>query len=137
VYDYLTYLWDRGYSRKQLSQFYKRPYSPPKSFNMGDFNYPTITIVAFTIGLPTTVSRALTNVGTPSTYRLHVKAPPEVQISVQPRILKFEKKGQIKKFKVTATWNSMPKNDLFGRLVWTDGEHHVNTPIVLRYSKLD
>jgi hypothetical protein len=42
-------------------------------------------------------------VGTPSTYQLQIKAPPEVQISVHPQILKFEENEQIKKFKVTAT----------------------------------
>ncbi|RHN63361.1 putative tripeptidyl-peptidase II [Medicago truncatula] len=134
VIDYLNFLCARGYNNKQLKLFYGRPYTCPKSFNIIDFNYPAITIPDFKIGHSLNVTRTVTNVGSPSTYRVRVQAPPEFLISVEPRRLKFRQKGEKIEFKVTFTLRPQTKyieDYVFGRLVWTDGKHSVETPIAI------
>ncbi|KAJ1398073.1 Peptidase S8/S53 domain [Sesbania bispinosa] len=134
--DYLNFLCGRGYSITQLSVFYGKPYICPESFSLVDFNYPAITIPNFDNGHSINVTRTLTNVGPPSTYRVLIKAPPEVLVSVEPNILSFKEKGDKREFRVTLTLNPLIKNKddyVFGRLDWTDGKHHVRSPIVIMY----
>ena len=134
VTDYLNFLCARGYNNTQLKLFYRRPYTCPKSFNIRDFNYPAIIIPDFKIGHSLNVTRTVTNVGFPSTYRVRVQEPPEFIISVEPRKLNFKQKGEKIEFKVTFTLRPQTKyieDYVFGRLVWTDGKHSVETPIAI------
>ncbi|KAJ0082581.1 hypothetical protein Patl1_09640 [Pistacia atlantica] len=79
-----------------------------------------------------TVIRRLKNVGSPGTYAAHIREPLGVSVSVEPRILKFEKIGEEKQFKVTlkAKWSGAVDTS-FGGLTWTDGKHYVRSPIVV------
>ncbi|KAK8486047.1 hypothetical protein V6N11_033024 [Hibiscus sabdariffa] len=81
-----------------------------------------------------TVSRTVKNVGPPrSTYKVRVRSPPGITITVNPSILKFKKSDEEKSFKVTIK----PNNDVesqdfvFGELLWSDGIHTVRSPIVV------
>ncbi|XP_057418727.1 subtilisin-like protease SBT5.4 [Lotus japonicus] len=133
IYDYLNFLCVRGHTSSQLKVFYPKPYTCPKSFNIAtDFNYPAITIPNLLFGHSVNVTRTLTNVGSPNKYRVHIKAPPHVLVSVEPRRLSFKEKGEKKEFRVTLTLTSPIKDYVFGRLVWKDGKHHVNTPITVK-----
>ena len=133
--DYLNFLCGRGYNSSMIKFFYGKTHTCPRSFSIADFNYPSITI-HFDDEHSLNVTRTLTNVGSPSTYRVQVKAPQEVLISVEPNILSFKKKGEKKVFRVSLTLRSPGKyraNYFFGALEWTDDKHHVRSPIVGRY----
>jgi len=75
ITDYFNYLCGRGYNSSQLKIFNHTPYTCPESFNLADFNYPTITIPELGPGHSVNVSRTVTNVGSESTYRVRIKAP--------------------------------------------------------------
>nr|KYP55618.1 Subtilisin-like protease [Cajanus cajan] len=133
ITDYLNFLCGRGYNSSQLKMFYGKPYTCPKSFNIADFNYPAITIPKFGPGHSMNITRTVTNVGSPRTYKVHIKAPPQVRVSVDPRELIFKEKGEKKEFRVTMTLKpqSMNTSDyVFGWLTWSDGRHQrVRSPI--------
>lgn len=136
VTDYLNFLCGRGYNSFQLKVLYDKPHTCPTSFNLVDFNYPAIIIPHSDFGLSLNVTRTLTNVGPPSMYRVSIDAPPEVSVSVEPNILSFKEKGEKREFRVTLTLRPQTKfktDYVFGRLDWTDGQHHVRSPIVVKY----
>ncbi|GAU44970.1 hypothetical protein TSUD_184710 [Trifolium subterraneum] len=136
ITDHLNFLCGHGYNSDQLKPFYGKPYTCPKSFNLLDFNYPTITIPQFKIGQSLTVTRTVTNVGSPSKYRVRIEAPSELLVSVEPKKLLFKEKGEKKDFKVTFTLKQQSKyktDYIFGKLIWTNGRHRVGTPIVIKY----
>ncbi|WJX47785.1 hypothetical protein P8452_34437 [Trifolium repens] len=77
--------------------------------------------------------RIVENVGCPGKYRVKVIAPSELNVVVEPQILEFQFVGEKKQFRVILTLRDTPetKDYVFGRLVWTDGKHKVNTPIIV------
>ncbi|KAH1118258.1 hypothetical protein GYH30_047137 [Glycine max] len=120
---------DLDFSRLKL--FYGKPYTCPKSFSLADFNYPAVTVAQLDPGHSLRVTRTVTNVGSPSTYRVHSKAPPQVAVPVKPRKRRFKKKGERKEFRLTLTLKPQTKNAtdyVFGWLTWTDHKHHVMSP---------
>jgi len=132
--DYLNFLCSRGYNSSQLKLFYGKPYTCPKSFSLADFNYPTITVPRIHPGHSVNVTRTVTNVGSPSMYRVLIKAPPQVVVSVEPKKLRFKKKGEKKEFRVTLTLKPQTKyttDYVFGWLTWTDHKHRVRSHIVV------
>ncbi|KAK7389202.1 hypothetical protein VNO78_24037 [Psophocarpus tetragonolobus] len=132
--DYLNFLCGRGYNSSQLKLFYGKPYTCPKSFNLADFNYPTITITKFGPGYSINVSRIVTNVGAPSIYRVSIEAPPQLIISVEPTKLSFKKRGEKKEFRVTFTLKPQTNKTtdiVFGWLTWINHNHRVKSPIVI------
>ncbi|TKY55328.1 Subtilisin protease SBT5.4 [Spatholobus suberectus] len=134
IIDYLNFLCGRGYSSSQLKLFYGKPYTCPKSFNLADFNYPAITIPRFDPTHSLNVTRTVTNVGSPSTYRVRIKAPPQVLVTVEPKKLRFKKKGEKREFRVTLTLKPQTNNTtdfVFGWLTWTDHKHRVRSPIAV------
>ncbi|KAI5417289.1 hypothetical protein KIW84_042048 [Lathyrus oleraceus] len=137
VTDYMNYLCSRGYNSSQLKVFYAKPYTCPKSFSLVDLNYPTMTVAKFKSRQPLNVTRTVTNVGSPSEYRVKIEEPPQFHVRVEPEILRFEHKGEKKEFKVTFTMKPgseyPPYYYTFGELIWTDGKHRVRTLISIRY----
>ncbi|XP_058733997.1 subtilisin-like protease SBT5.4 [Vicia villosa] len=137
VTDYLNYLCGRGYNSSQLKVFYGKPYTCPKSFSLVDFNYPSITVVNFKTKRSLNVTRTVTNVGSPSEYRVEIQAPSQFVVTVQPEILRFTHKGEKKEFKVTLTMKPGSKYPpfyyAFGELIWTDGKHRVVSPLSIKY----
>ncbi|KAG5028193.1 hypothetical protein JHK87_011707 [Glycine soja] len=124
-----------GGTDKVPSLFYGKPYTCPKSFSLADFNYPAITIPQLDPGHSLNVTRTVTNVGSPRMYRVHIKAPPQVVVTVEPRKLRFKKKGERKELRVTLTLKPQTKNTtdyVFGSLTWTDHKHHVRSPIAVK-----
>ncbi|PNX98217.1 subtilisin-like protease-like protein, partial [Trifolium pratense] len=67
--DYLNYFWYRGARVERLHDFYKPgSYKPPPrktSFNILNFNYPSITVPYIHIGHPVVLMRTVENVGCP------------------------------------------------------------------------
>ncbi|XP_057249921.1 subtilisin-like protease SBT5.4 [Beta vulgaris subsp. vulgaris] len=84
-YDYLNFLCTFPHNNTILEKFSKQhSYKCPRSFNILDFNYPSISIPNFTG--KAIVTRELTNVGQPGTYIPRIEAPTGVSIVVEPKI---------------------------------------------------
>ncbi|KAM7503309.1 hypothetical protein LguiB_002213 [Lonicera macranthoides] len=106
-----------------------------------NFNYPSITVPNITSEV--TVTRRVKNVGTPGKYEARLRQPRGFLATVEPTSLTFKEAGQEQTFKLTLKANkknspSPPRslNDYssmysFGELLWSDGSHHVRSPIVV------
>lgn len=137
VNDYLNFLCGVGYPSDMIAKFsgvagYK---CPKDGFNLLNFNYPSITVPDLPVGKVITVGRTLKNVGSPegTTYFAHVRSPRGVSVSVEPSSLTFDKIGQEKSFKLTLQLQDTKEltGYVFGELLWSDGKHHVRSPIVV------
>lgn len=134
VDDYLNFLCYRGYNKSLVKIFSGKPHSCPKSYSIEDFNYPSITIS--NLGNKTvTVTRRVKNVGTAGTYKVSVKKPAGVSVSVHPKTLEFKERGEEKTFEVSFESKRKGGKELdyvFGRLTWSDGKHFVRSPVVVK-----
>lgn len=130
--DYLNFLCARGYNETQISKFSNTSFVCSKSFKLRDFNYPSISIPNLKSGR-VTIKRTVKNVGSPGTYTARVKVPPGVSVSVEPSTLKFTGIDEEKTFKVVlrSLANNKRRGYVFGSLAWSDGKHHVRSPIAV------
>jgi len=137
VDDYLNYLCARGYNQSNIQLFSEnRPHACPKFFSIHDLNYPSITIPNLHV-TPVTVTRTVTNVGSPqASYLARVKQPAGVLVSVNPTKLNFKAVGEKQSFKVTLSPTKAGNltDFVFGELVWSDGKHFVRSPITVSSS---
>ncbi|KAJ9176734.1 hypothetical protein P3X46_012016 [Hevea brasiliensis] len=135
VYDHLNFLCAMGYNATQILSFSETPYRcPSKAINLANFNYHSITIPKF--NRTVTVTRRVKNVGSsPSTYKARIIKPTGFSISVEPEVLKFNKVGEEKSFRVTlkSKQSSARKDYVFGELIWSDNQHYVRSPIVVKW----
>ncbi|KAF7142715.1 hypothetical protein RHSIM_Rhsim05G0181600 [Rhododendron simsii] len=129
--DYLDFLCGIGYNQTTIKLFSKAPYSCPSNFSLLDFNYPSITVPNLSGSV--TVSRTVKNVGSPGVYAASIREPRGVLVSVEPDVLKFDRTGEEKSFKLTLTNKKLggAGEYVFGQLLWSDGRHHVRSPIVV------
>ena len=146
VDDYLNFLCAINYSAPQISILAKRNFTcdTDKKYSVADLNYPSFAVPLQTPlggggeGSSTVVkhTRTLTNVGSPSTYKVSIFSESEsVKISVEPGSLSFSELNEKKSFTVTFTATSMPSNtNIFGRIEWSDGKHVVGSPIVVSWT---
>ncbi|KAF8041591.1 hypothetical protein BT93_A0247 [Corymbia citriodora subsp. variegata] len=132
IKDYLNFLCSLGYNATQISTFSDGAYNCSKRINLLDFNYPSITVPKLSRSI--TMTRTVKNVGLPGTYRVSILEPKGVSVLVKPAYLKFEKIGEEKSFKVVlkAKGANSTKDYSFGELIWSDTEHHVRSPIVVK-----
>ncbi|CAI0440326.1 unnamed protein product, partial [Linum tenue] len=127
VSDYLDFLCARGL-------FSDAPHECPKHARIMDLNYPSIAVPKLKGGSSITMTRKVKNVGkSPARYAVRIKEPKGVSVSVKPNVLKFNKLGEEKKFKVIlkAKWNGTADDYVFGGITWTDGIHYVRSPIAV------
>ncbi|ERM98551.1 subtilisin-like protease SBT5.3 [Amborella trichopoda] len=129
--DYLNFLCVLDYDQSSIAaisgQNYTCPTPKPKLL---DFNYPSLSITNLTSTV--TVTRVVKLVGPPATYTVRVQSPPGVSVDVSPKSLSFEKEGEEKSYTVKFTLKSQNfGNYSFGRLIWSDGTHHVRSSIVI------
>ena len=146
VDDYLNFLCAINYSAPQISILAKRNFTcdTDKKYSVADLNYPSFAVPLQTPlggggeGSSTVVkhTRTLTNVGSPSTYKVSIFSESEsIKISVEPGSLSFSELNEKKSFTVTFTATSMPSNtNIFGRIEWSDGKHVVGSPIVVSWT---
>ncbi|GMJ16008.1 hypothetical protein like AT5G59810 [Hibiscus trionum] len=136
--DYLNYLCARGYNQTFIQLFSDKPYSCPESHRVTDLNYPSITVPELHGSV--TIRRKVKNVGTPGTYRAHVRSPAGVTVTVKPSTLTFKKIGEELKFEVTfktkrgAEEEADEEGYAFGVLTWSDGYHYVRSPLVVSHN---
>lgn len=130
--DYLNFICALGYNETLVEMFSQGPYKCPKPISLTNLNYPSITVPKLSGSI--TVTRTLKNVGSPGTYRARVEEPSGILVTVKPEILKFEKIGEEKSFNITlkVKESKAAKDYVFGKLIWSDKKHHVNSPIVVK-----
>ncbi|KAJ0988185.1 hypothetical protein J5N97_006541 [Dioscorea zingiberensis] len=134
--DYFDFMCSYGYN-STVMKIFTHEYSCKSSKPIKDeeLNYPSITIPSITD--TRTVTRTLTNVGPPSIYKAYVKPPKGISVTVEPSELEFQKFGEEKTFKVSMEPNQPETTEdyVFGTLVWSDGKHHVGSPLVASIKK--
>ncbi|XP_055817365.1 subtilisin-like protease SBT1.1 isoform X1 [Solanum dulcamara] len=136
--DYLHYICSLNYNSSQIALLLRENYTCPTSHSFqspGDLNYPSFAVLFDSKNqhVIQTFKRTVTNVGTPrSTYSVQVEAPYGVSVTVKPKILKFQKKGQKMRYKVrfvVAKGKRSPGDSTFGSLTWISRTHIVRSPI--------
>ncbi|XP_050246017.1 subtilisin-like protease SBT5.4 [Quercus robur] len=132
--DYLNVLCARGYNDTMIRLFSQKPYSCPDTFSLEDFNYPSIAVPNIQ-ARNVTLTRTVTNVGSPGTYKVRVRQPFEVFVTVKPSVLEFKTTGEKKTFQVIITPNFAKLGTragyVFGDMIWSDGKHSVRSPIAV------
>ncbi|XP_028771539.1 subtilisin-like protease SBT5.4 [Neltuma alba] len=134
INDYLTFLCGYGYNETLIQALYGKPFTCPKSTNVLDFNYPSITVPI--LGTNTVkVTRTVTNVGRPSKYFVDIKVPKGLNVFVEPSHLRFGKVGEKKSFQVMieGTGRHRPAAYSFAEIMWTNGKNTVRSPIVAHH----
>ncbi|XP_075668688.1 subtilisin-like protease SBT5.4 [Castanea sativa] len=132
--DYLNFLCARGYNDTLIRLFSQKPYSCPNTFRIEDFNYPSIAVPNIQ-ARKVTLTRTVTNVGSPGTYKVRVRQPFAVFVTIKPRVLRFKKTGEKKTFQVIFTPDyskiGTRAGYVFGDMIWSDGKHSVRSPIAV------
>lgn len=131
--DYLRFLCNgKNFTEAQLSKLAENPpFKCTESFDMLSFNYPSSTVP--NLSGVTTVSRTLTNVGTPGTYTAMLTEPQGISVTVSPKTLVFGKNGEKQSFKLTLNAKTARNSEyVYGKLAWSDSQHTVTSPIVAK-----
>ncbi|XP_019158640.1 PREDICTED: subtilisin-like protease SBT5.3 [Ipomoea nil] len=130
--DYVNFICAQGYNKTEITAVLGTPYKCPDHISLSTFNYPSITVPH--LKGTATVTRTLKNVGSPATYTASVRSPVGFSVTVNPKILKFEKVGEEQSFKVTlkAKGENATADYAFGVLTWSDKKHRVRSPIVVK-----
>ncbi|MDR6905950.1 subtilisin family serine protease [Agromyces sp. 3263] len=102
------------------------------SLDASDLNLASIAIGRVN-GTEQTVTRSVTNVGdAPSTYTAQVTGLEGLTVTVEPSTLTLQP-GQSAAFALTLTVpEGTQSGALAGQLTWSDGDHDVRSPIVVR-----
>ncbi|KAK7262053.1 hypothetical protein RJT34_29613 [Clitoria ternatea] len=127
--DYLNFLCVLGYNHTQIEMFSAASHHCPDIVNILDFNYPTITIPRLYGSV--SLRRRVKNVGAAGTYTASLRVPAGLSISVKPKVLKFKKIGEEKRFKLRVEVTRPGVAMAFGGLTWSDGKHQVRSTIVV------
>ncbi|PIA50639.1 hypothetical protein AQUCO_01200090v1, partial [Aquilegia coerulea] len=130
--DYLKFLCSIGYTTKQIRTLsgHNTKCSNHSKGSPMDLNYPSmISDVA-----EANFTRTVTNVGVAnSTYTAKITSPPSIEIKVTPKVLSFKSLNEKHSFVVRVSRKVAPteSNIFSATLVWSDGVHHVRSPIVV------
>ncbi|KAJ0988189.1 hypothetical protein J5N97_006545 [Dioscorea zingiberensis] len=135
--DYLDFLCALGYNSTNMGAFSNETHPcPSKPMKLENLNYPAITIP--NLSGSKSVTRTVTNVGPPGKYKAIIYSPEGVSVTIKPAVLEFKDYGEVKKFKVTMKGipgHEVARGYVFGRLVWSDGKHHVRTPLLVKLNR--
>ncbi|XP_072147883.1 cucumisin [Setaria viridis] len=137
--DYVAFLCAQGYNSSQLATVTGRSSAScsdeARGGAVGDLNYPTIAVpvLNYGVGFAAEFPRTVTNVGpADSVYRATVTTVPGVDVTVTPDELAFSAGTKKLSFKVSVSGKLLPANGTMGAsaaIVWSDGRHHVRSPI--------
>ncbi|KAG0462807.1 hypothetical protein HPP92_021283 [Vanilla planifolia] len=132
VGDYLRFVCALGYNRDVVAHFKKNFRCPNKTMEAININYPSITIPKLSGFVK--VTRTLKNVGPKGTYKVRVHEPEGISVKVEPKSLTFDQLGVKKKFSLLVKPKNATVDDgyVFGKITWSDGVHHVRSPLVVR-----
>ena len=136
--DYIRFLCNEGYTGTSLRILTdeKTNCSSIPSFGGQDaLNYPSmyLQLKNSTSSYSAIFYRKVTNVGSQkSTYKVTVKAPENVKVTVVPNTLAFSKLQEKKSFKVVIKGPPLKySTSLSASLEWSDGTHMVKSPILI------
>ncbi|XP_022979186.1 cucumisin-like [Cucurbita maxima] len=133
--DYVRFLCGQGYTTAMVRRL-SGDHSVCTRANSGrvwDLNYPSFALSSTpSESINQFFRRTVTNVGSKvATYRAKVLgAPRGLTISVNPPALSFNAIGQKKSFTVTVR-GGVNQPIVSAALLWTDGHHHVRSPITV------
>ncbi|KAD7480188.1 hypothetical protein E3N88_03324 [Mikania micrantha] len=131
--DFVSFLCGQGYRATSLHIITGDSSACSATVNstVWDLNYPSFALSAKQSGsISQTFNRTVTNVGAAeSSYQADVVAPPGMVVKVNPSSLAFKATGEKQSFVVTVD-ATIGLKALSGSLVWSDGVHHVTSPII-------
>lgn len=142
-YDYIDFLCNSNYTKKNIELITRKKADcsgAKRAGHAGNLNYPSLTAVFQQYGkhrMSTHFIRTVTNVGNPkSVYKVEIVAPHGTKVSVEPRTLSFRRVGQklnflvrVKVVEVKLSPGSSSTSS--GSIIWSDGKHVVNSPLVV------
>ncbi|XP_077248377.1 subtilisin-like protease SBT3.9 [Tasmannia lanceolata] len=136
--EYVQFLCSMGYNNSAISNITAEATSCPKNrHSILNLNLPSISVP--NLNKTMTILRTVTNVGPiNSVYKALVQSPHGIKVTVKPEILSFNSSITKIQFGMTFSSTRNVQGDYsFGSLTWTDGEHFVRSPIVVRAVKFE
>jgi subtilisin family serine protease len=143
VNDYVDFLCNSNYTTKNIKVITRKIADcsgAKKAGHAGNLNYPTLSAVFQQYGkhkMSTHFIRTVTNVGDPnSVYKVTIKPPEGMVVTVKPDMLSFRRVGQKLNFLVRVQTREVklsPGSSLVksGSIIWSDGKHIVTSPLVV------
>ncbi|CBI38831.3 unnamed protein product, partial [Vitis vinifera] len=139
--DYLYYLCSLKYSSSEMATLSRGNFSCPTDTDLqtGDLNYPSFAVLfdGDSHNNSATYKRTVTNIGYPTTtYVAQAHEPEGVSVIVEPKVLKFNQKGQKLSYKVSfvdSGEKSSSSDSSFGSLVWVSSRYSVRSPIAVTW----
>ncbi|KAL9304230.1 hypothetical protein ACSQ67_021493 [Phaseolus vulgaris] len=141
--DYVNFLCNSNYTTNSIHVITRKSADcsgAKRAGHSGNLNYPSLSAVFQQYGkkrMSTHFIRTVTNVGDPnSVYKVTIKPPGGMVVTVKPDTLTFRKMGQKLNFlvrvqtravKLSAGGSSVKS----GSIVWSDGKHTVTSPLVV------
>eukprot|EP00257_Ricinus_communis_P023713 XP_015583769.1 LOW QUALITY PROTEIN: subtilisin-like protease SBT1.5 [Ricinus communis] len=143
TFDYVDFLCNSNYTVNNIQVVTRKNADcngAKRAGHAGNLNYPSMSAVFQQYGkhkMSTHFIRTVTNVGDPnSVYKVTIKPPSGTTVTVQPEKLAFRRIGQKLSFLVrvqamVVKLSPGGSNMNSGSIVWSDGKHTVNSPIVV------
>ena len=140
AHDYIEFLCASGYDAADIKLIAHKPVNCPSERRAWNINYPAMSFGAEAISSNRSnheivFNRTVTNVfDGAASYFARVVPPKGMRVRVEPIRLEFKKKGEKRSFSVKVRAERVPRGIIgtqSGKLMWTDGKHHVSSPIVV------
>ncbi|KAK4483694.1 hypothetical protein RD792_010896 [Penstemon davidsonii] len=137
--DYIAFLCSLDYTMEMIETIVKRPNvtCSRKFRDPGQLNYPSFSVL-FGKSRVVKYTRELTNVGpVGSVYKVSIRAPSSVAVSVKPTKLVFGEVGDKKRYTVTFVSKkgvSSMKNE-FGLISWNNAQNQVKSPVSFLWTR--
>ncbi|XP_012471756.1 subtilisin-like protease SBT3.18 [Gossypium raimondii] len=142
--DYILFLCNMGYTQERIERIVlPSPGVDTNCKNMhgpnANINYPSISVP--NLRSPITIKRTVRNVGCGKKTTVYfgvAKEPDGVEVVIWPRVLIFSPSKQEISYYITLKplKKSEGRYD-FGEIVWSDGFHHVRSPVVVLVNNSD
>ncbi|XP_049400015.1 subtilisin-like protease [Solanum stenotomum] len=125
--DYIPYLCGLNYTDDQVSAIVRKKVHCTSSIPQSELNYPSFSIPKESSAQ--TYTRTMTNIGEAiSAYTVKVFGLKGVEVTVQPKILKFTALNQKASYNVTVKSLDLTGHSQ-GYIIWSSDRHSVRSPI--------
>ncbi|RYR74834.1 hypothetical protein Ahy_A02g009542 isoform A [Arachis hypogaea] len=141
--DYVNFLCNSNYTTDTIQVITRKKADcsgAKKAGHAGNLNYPSMSAVFQQYGkkkMSTHFIRSVTNVGEAnSVYKVTIKPPVGMKVTVEPQTLSFRRVGQKLNFLVRVQARAVKLSPggssiKSGSIVWSDGKHTVTSPLVV------